>query len=1054
MSKPIYNLIYLTLCLFLLCCFPVTINAESSSQKGFELPAIDSFIYKWEQSGGSELGSSQSFITDLCNLIGVTAPNPPMAELIDNTYVFEKPVKRISKSGRKSTARVDLYKRGCFIWESKQGSDKAVEESKGGRRRGTAIRETRSWDKAMFEGHIQAVNYAKILPLKEQFPPFVLVSDIAYTIDIYADFRNTGEYTPFPSASTNRITLQDFRKPEVRELFYKIWTDPMSLDPSRISEKVTRDIAYKLFELAKSFEDKGYDSDITSLFILRCIFTMYAEDCNLLPSGSFTKLLTDLEKMPETFTPIMTELWQTMRTGGNSSALGAQLLQFNGSIFENAKSLVIEREQIAILLEAAKANWASVDTSIFGALLERALSQEERHKLGAHFTPTEYVERLIIPTIIEPERDRWEQAKEIALDFVSKGDQQSAITEIKNYYKHLSEIVVLDPSCGSGNLLAVSLILIKGIEDEVVEALRKLGLSEIDIHKLDYSIKPKQFRGIEVVQRAADISELVLWISYLQQHFKIHGNILPQEPILSDFKSIECRDAILAWDKMEIITSAQGKKTVKFINPRQAEPWAKATYIVGNPPYIGASRMRDALGDDYTEALRKAYTELPESVDYVLYWWHRAAILARAGEVERFGMITTNTISQTLNRAAIEQHINEKSNLNILFAIPDHPWYDAKLSGANVRVAMTVCGLEQKQGLLSKVMIERSENDATKLYFHSRRGEINTNLTIGADATKLVELKANDDLSTKGMMLSGKGFIITPEQAKSLGLGSVKGLERHIRPYLNGRDLIRESRNLMVIDLYGLTVEEVQERYPLVYQRVLQKVKPARDKKNVESHREKWWIFQRPRPVFRDASKKLDRYIGTAQTSSRSIFVFLNNEIIPDNALVVFSSDDAYILGILSSEIHKSWIAAVGGKRGKGLVYNKTDCFDAFPFPIVDDAQKAEIRNIAETIDKYRKERQKQHADLILSDMYAVMDEMDYGVELEPKEQLIYEQGDLATLYKLHQDLDIAVTKAYGFEPDLMDEEILSELLELNRERAEEESKGLIRWLRPEYQNR
>lgn len=1018
------------------------------------MPPVEGFILKWSKSGGSELGSSQLFITDLCKLIGVATPDPPRTELADNSYVFEKGMERVGPSGRKSTARIDLWLKGRMIWESKQGSDQPSMGGDEPRRIGTAVRGTSGWGRAMFSARIQAQDYAAILPEGEQFPPIIIVADIGHAIDIYADFRNSGQYEPFPSARENRIMLEDFRKPEVLRLFHTIWTDPLSLDPSRESEKVTRDIALKLAELARSLEASGHDADTASLFLQRCIFVMYAEDCGLIPHGSFSKVLSALESLPEKFAPAITELWATMQNGGDSATLGAKLLQFRGYLFENAQALPLTKEQIAILRQAAKANWSAVDTSIFGTLLERALSAQERSKLGAHYTPTSYVERLVIPTVIEPERERWEIAKDAAMTKVIQGDAKGAIVEIGAYYKRLSEIRVLDPSCGSGNFLAVTLNLLKDLEGEVVQALRVLGLSEREIQAKGYGVGPHQMRGIEIVQRAADISELVLWISYLQRHYKIHGNINPHEPVFRGSRSVECRDAVLAWDSMAPATDATGKAYVRYVNPRPAAAWPKADYIVGNPPYVGNKMMRQALGDGYVDALRKAYAELPESIEYVMYWWHRAATLAKAGEVQRFGLITTNKIRQSFNRKIVDMHVNAEPGLTILYAIPDHPWYNARQGGAQVRVAMTVCGVAQNQGTLAESILERPDGDYIKVSLDALRGRLNTNLTLDVDVTRLTPLQANEKLSWRGVTVVGQGFIVTPEQAKNLGLGRIPGLERHIRPYMNGRDLARVSRDTMIIDLFGLSVEEVQRRYPEVYAWIVDKVKPQRDAVRRQTRRKNWWLFAETAPNMREAVAGLRRYIATPQTSRRLFFSFLDSGAIPDDQLVVFSFDDAYFLGVLSSKMHKVWVTATGGKLGVGndLRYVKSLCFDAFPFPNATDEQKVAIRAIAEAIQAHRSKRQAEYPKLTLSDMYAVMEQMYYGVNLTPREAGIREQGDLTALAKLHADLDAAVAAGYGWPANLGTEEILGKLMELNQERAAEEKVGKIRWLRPEFQ--
>lgn len=611
---------------------------ELTAQK-FVLPPVEAFIVKWSSSGGSELGSSQSFINELCDVLGVPKPAAPRSNIADNSYAFEVQVRFQKADGTDSTGRIDLYKEGCFIWESKQGSEKISKSERdnlvAGWRTGTAVRGTQSWDNEMWAARDQAEAYARGIAPHAGRPPFILVSDIGNIIEIYADFTNNGFYLPFPSSRENRIRLEDLRREEVRTLLTKIWTDPFSLDPAREREKVTLDIAAQLGDLAKSLEAAGHNPEDVSRFLMGCIFALFAEDSNLLPNGSFTKLLSIMADRPDDFLEVTKELWADMNVGGYSKVLNQPVLEFRGPYGE-ARPLRLTSEQIRLLHKAAEANWTAVEPSIFGTLLERALDPRDRHSLGAHYTPPAYVEKLVVPTIIEPLRAEWSDVIIKSLEHIVNGDQFSATWEIEEFHKKLSETVVLDPSCGSGNFLAVAQSMMKDLEGEVIQALRDLGQTDREIFKRGYSIRPFQFKGIEVSPHAAAISELVLWISFFQKHKQQYGAAIPATPLLESYGqgTIQCRDAILAWDLTD--TAEEG---LRYLNARRADPWPEDVhYIVGNPPFLGASRMRSALGDTYVEALRKVYPEIPGTADYVLYWWHVAAEMTRAGKVKRFGL--------------------------------------------------------------------------------------------------------------------------------------------------------------------------------------------------------------------------------------------------------------------------------------------------------------------------------------------------------------------------------------------------------------------------------
>ncbi len=969
---------------------------------------VATFIARWQGVTASELATAQSFVIGLCRLLDLPEPHATA----EQDYMFERPVTFRHGDGGASAGRIDCYRRGCFVLEAKK-----LKVGAGG----TAYR---NFDDALLRARSQAENYARALPADEGRPPFLIVVDVGNVIELFAEFSRTGAtYVPYPDPRSHRIRLADLRDKDIRDRLRNIWLDPLALDPTRQSAKVTRAIAAHLAEVAKSLEAAGHAPETVAGFLTRCLFSMFAEDVQLIPKGSFTDLLKSLQDNPTQFVPLVNALWKEMDTGGFSVVLRQTLPRFNGKLFKHPEVVPLDKAQIARLLEASKADWTQVEPAIFGTLLERALDPVERHALGAHYTPRAYVDRLVQPTVIEPLRQAWAYVQGAAVLLANEGKHKEAVAELRNFHHRLCHLRVLDPACGSGNFLYVSLEHLKRLEGEVLNQLHDLGETQSLLEAEGLTVDPHQFLGLEINPRAAAIAELVLWIGYLQWHFRTQGSGLPPSPILKDFRNIECRDAVLA----------DGK-------PAQ---WPEADVVVGNPPFIGASTMRAALGDAYVEALRKAWQAVPDSADFVMFWWHHAAQLVAQGKLSRFGFITTNSLRQTFNRRVVQQALD--SGVHLAFAIPDHPWVDSA-DGAAVRIAMTVGAPGKGEGRRLDVIAEREgKGEGLDVDLAEQRGHIHADLTIGANVAAAQALRANESLSNRGLQLFGAGFIVTPAERAALEA------DAPIKDYRNGRDLTDKPRGVSVIDLFGYDADEVRRRWPATYQRVLTTVKPERDKNNRASYRDNWWIFGEPRKVLRQQLAGLPRYIATVETAKHRVFQFLDASIAPDNKLICIALDDGFSLGVLSSRLHVVWALASGTLLEDRPVYNKGFCFETFPFPVANAEQQRRIGDLAEQLDAHRKTVLARHADLTLTGLYNVLTKV--GADRTAKEQAIYDKGLVGVLKSLHDDLDCAVLAAYGWNDNPTDAQLLERLVALNAERSAEEAQGHIRWLRPAFQN-
>ena len=518
---------------------------------------IDKFIARWVASSGAERANFQLFASQLCRILEVEEPEPAKEDGSLNDYTFERTVEFSHISSTRATGRIDLYKKNCFLMEAKQSREKGrpkalslpgqldlleAEYQPRGQRSAN-----RAWDQLMISARRQAEEYARAISRDHAWPPFVLICDVGHCIEVYADFSGQGKnYAQFPDRQNFRIYMQDLRDEKVRKRLRLIWENPADLDPARQSAKVTREIAARLAAVSKGLEKRGHKPEEVAFFLMRCLFTMFAEDVGLLPRDSFTTLLARCVQNPSNFSHLVSQLWEAMDTGQFAYAIEQKVWRFNGKLFKDRTALPLEKEELGELLAAAKYDWQEVEPAIFGTLLEQALDDKERAKLGAHYTPRAYVERLVVVTVIEPLRQEWARVQATAERLKDENRQADAVAAVRTFHHKLCNTRVLDPACGTGNFLYVALELMKRLEGEVLEALMDLGGQEGLAMDGD-AVDPHQFLGLELNPRAAAIAELVIWLGYLQWHFRTKA-IVPSEPILRDFKTIKAMDAVLTWD--------------------------------------------------------------------------------------------------------------------------------------------------------------------------------------------------------------------------------------------------------------------------------------------------------------------------------------------------------------------------------------------------------------------------------------------------------------------------------------------------------------------------
>lgn len=1019
------------------------------------------FIADYAHAGGHERSNAQSFTLRLLDLLGVPRPTVAQNDHTLNDYVFERRVKGWADHHARW---VDFYKRGCVLMELKQsrlpgrpGADAASVET-------TIKPSAGSWDAMMRKARLQAMSYVAALPATHDTPVFTIICDIGCVLEVWADFSGTGRgYAPFPDRLGYRIRHSDLIRPEIQARLRAIFLDPWSLDPAGQSQAVTRAVADKLALIERRLSKNEGDAFAVAHFLARCIFTLFAADVGLLPKTKLLAMLEDCEAAPASFAPMMTALWSCLGAPEPKNrfftGFGETVRYFGGSLFDCPLAFALEAAEIRLLIQAARSCWRSVDPAIFGSLLEKSMSGANRRRMGAHFTPRAYVERLVEQTVIAPLREDWRGVQANIECAQTDGKPAIAVQHARDFLARLGKVRVLDPACGTGNFLYIAMEMLIRLQGEVLDLLVELGETDV----LDLSgVGPHQFKGIDSNPRAVRLASIVMAIGFLQQHYRNQTGH-PAEPILTAFEGIEWRDALLHWRNGPKLQYEwrDGALEPAWPDLKKAD-WPEADFIVGNPPFIGGATIRTQLDPGYVDALRRCYPNMNPSADLVMYWWDKAAeALTRPGaQLRRFGFVTTNSITQVFQRRVIERWMRGPRPLSLIYAIPDHPWLFEGQKPAAVRIAMTVAAAGSQPGVRAVYQDGLSPRRAAPALSETR-GRINADLSIGVDVTLARALAANADLCSPGFKLHGAGFVVSRADFPRLGLDRRHGLAAHIRPYRTGRDMVGQNRDAWVLDFHGLTAEAVRDRFPEAYQHLVEQVKEARDAdgrpigrdvNRRDAYRDAWWVFGEPRASFRPALKDLRRYIVTCETAKHRIFQFLDAEVAPDNTLVCIADDDASTLAVLSSRVHAAWCVAAGGLLEDRPRYTKSRCFDPFPFPELNPDQRVRLAEAGEALDRHRRAVLRDNPDLTLTELYNVLAAVRSDVRLSDRDEMIKRQGLVVVLRQRHELIDRLTADAYGWPADASDADMVERLTGLNSARAAEEADGRVRWLRPDYQ--
>jgi SAM-dependent methyltransferase len=763
-------------------------------------------------------------------------------------------------------------------------------------------------------------------------------------------------------------------------------------------EAVTRQAADKLAACFNKITKRGVEPATAQRFILQMLVALFAEDIDLLPKYFVAGILDDCTTPADTY-DLIGGLFAAMNT--NPAPTGGRykgVAFFNGGLFAQPARLELTDTELVLLREAAKSDWSKVQPEIFGTLFQHSLGTDERHAFGAHFTHPADIMKIVGPTIVEPWREQIESAK--------------TYKRLRELRDRLQEFRVLDPACGSGNFLYIAYRELKRLEARIYDRIDTEFSKFADPGQLRISyLSTRNFYGLDILPFAVEIAKVTMMIARKLAIDELHitERALPLDNLDANFRAA---DALFT-------------------------DWPKADVIIGNPPFLGAKRLKPEHGPDYVNKVRAAYPDVPGMADYCVYWLRKAhdhlpPCTAADPVAGRAGLVGTQNIRNNQSRVGGLDHIVQTGT--IIEAVDNQPW-----SGeANVHVSIANWAKTQDPALLPKTRrlwfkvqgsTKRTKGvRADKTYELNFRecAAINSALSDQADVAGAKVLQCNTEPQRvfNGQFPRHDGFVISPEVAAKL-IAADKRNREVIHPFFIGQELVTSGcPERWVIDFQKLDILQARsysapfahiEKIVLPHIQAYanrEREKTGKDTGQDQTWLKSWWQHFRCRKEFVDSVSKFERYIACSGVTKRPVFAFVSSDIRPDHALFGFAFADDYSFGVLQSSAHWLWFVTKCSKLTERFRYTPESVFDTFPWPQAPTAKQIEAVAAA------GREVRRVRAEAL--------------TKIKGGLRAVYRTLELPganPLKDAHAALDAAVLSAYGFDAK---KDLLAQLLALN----------------------
>lgn len=818
----------------------------------------------------------------------------------------------------------------------------------------------------------QARRYAGYLP-HDQNPRWIIVCNFR---EFHIHDMNR------PNDAPEILKLADLEK-EYRRLNFLVDTGDENTKREMELSMQAGELVGRLYDaFMRQYKDSTNERTLKSLNMLcvRLVFCLYAEDAGIFGRNNMFHDYLHARGMQNGRRALI-DLFRVLdqKPGERDPYLAddnpdlAAFPYVNGGLFsdENIEIPPFNEEIYNLLLTRASENfdWSGISPTIFGAVFESTLNPETRRKGGMHYTSIENIHKVIDPLFLDDLRAELKEIESIA-------EIRTLEKRLLAFQEKLASLKFLDPACGSGNFLTETYISLRKLENDVIRQLldsrtantkkeqAKITQGQIAMgfgvaNPIRVSIR--QFYGIEINDFAATVAKTALWIAESQM-MKQTENIVHMDldflPLKSYVNIIEGNALRVDWETVV--------------------PKRELNYIMGNPPFVGASMMSKTQKDEAVSIFGKV--KRANSIDYVGAWYHKAASLIKGTSIHA-AFVSTNSITQGEQVAALWGKVLGEYNSTIIFAHRTFKWMSEAAEKAAVHCV--IIGFADKKYNGKKFIY----NNATA----NEAVNINPYLVDAPDV--LVESRGGALCAvhkmTKGNQPSDGGNLILSEEERNTLLGKTPEVESCIRRYIGSKDFINGGERRYCLWLKGIS--------PSIYRNsaeIRKRLEAVREMRLASSAAPTRALAEKPFLFFSTPQTDATYLCIPEVSSERRRYIpigFMSPEIIASNKLLIVPDADMYHFGILTSNVHMAWMRMVSGRLEMRYQYSPAIVYNNFPWPTPTDAQKAKIEQTAQAILDART----LYPDCSLADLY---DE----VTMPPK------------LRKAHQQNDKAVMEAYG----------------------------------------